>query len=813
MTHLPRIVIAAPASGQGKTTIATGLMGALRDAGHRVSGHKVGPDYIDPGYHALATGRPGRNLDPHLVGEDLIVPLLLHAAATPEVADIAVIEGVMGLYDGRLGTGGFASTAHVASLTASPVVLVVDVSGQSRSVGALVAGLASYDARVRVAGVILNRAGSARNVTEIEAAIAPTGIPVLGVVPTDPELQTPSRHLGLIPADERESAAQVVAQLGVHVAEHVDLGQILEIARSSPELADEAWRPESVVTPVSGRPVIAVAGGRAFTFRYPETEDLLRAAGAEVVSFDPLVDPCLPGHTQGIYLGGGFPEVYAAQLATNTTLLADLRQAVNDGIPTVAECAGLLYLSQTLDGAQMAGVLPFTAAMSKRLTLRYPEATSVGDNLLTRAGETVTGHEFHRTQTKPMVGKPAAWEIEGERFGFASDTLHASYLHLHWAGYPHLAQRFAAAAAEARPHQSKPRPATPAQSLPAESAPLAPLRHHGDRETGAGLLDFAVNTYPAPPPIWLQEALRGSLRDVGTYPDATPARDAVAATYGREVDEVLVTAGATEAFSLIARLRRWRRPVVIHPQFTEPPAALEAHGHKVTVVSCSPDTGFVIRPDLVPEDADLVVIGNPTNPTGVLHPAAIIESWCRPGRLVVVDEAFLDSIPGDPETLSRSTRPGLLVIRSLTKLWGIPGVRAGHVIGDPSTIAELSALASPWSVATAAIAATTACLALQALSEARQRAVELQLWRAELQAGLRRVGIEHVESRAPFVLARPGIHVRAALRAQGIAVRRGDTFPGLGPDWIRIAARPAPLTARLLNALEGVIPRQPERIC
>lgn len=812
MVALPRLVVAAPSTGQGKTTIATGLMAALRIAGHGVSGHKVGPDYIDPGYHALATGRPGRNLDPHLVGEDLIVPLLLHGAARPEVADIAVIEGVMGLYDGRLGTGGFASTAHVAALTASPVVLVVDVSGQSRSVGALVAGLASYDARVRVAGVILNRAGSARNVAEIEAAIAPTGIPVLGVVPTDPELQTPSRHLGLIPAAERESATQVVAQLGVHVAQHVDLGQILEIARSAPALLAEVWRPESVVTPVSGRPVIAVAGGRAFTFRYPETEELLRAAGAEVVSFDPLVDPHLPRHTQGIYLGGGFPEVYAAKLATNTTLLADLRQAVNDGIPTVAECAGLLYLAKTLDGAPMAGALPLTAAMSQRLTLRYPEATSAGDNLLTRAGETVTGHEFHRTQTQPVVGKSAAWEIEGDRFGFASNTMHASYLHLHWAGYPHLAQRFAAAAAGARPHQSQPRPATPAQSLPAESVPLALLRHHGDRETGAGLLDFAVNTYPAPPPIWLQETLRRSLRDVGTYPDVTPAREAVAARYGREVDEVLVTAGAAEAFSLIARLRRWRRPVVIHPQFTEPHAALAAHGHQVTVVSCTADTGFGIRPDLVPEDADLVVIGNPTNPTGVLHSAAIIESWCRPDRLVVVDEAFLDSIPGEPETLSRSIRPGLLVIRSLTKLWGIPGVRAGHVLGDPAEISELAELASPWSVATAAIAATTACLGAQALADAHQRAADLQLWRAELQGGLRRVGIEYVESRAPFVLARPGAQVRAALRARGIAVRRGDTFPGLGPEWIRIAARPEAHTERLLTALEICTQRQPERI-
>ncbi|WP_047872198.1 cobyrinate a,c-diamide synthase [Nocardiopsis sp. RV163] len=498
-------MIAAPMTGQGKTTVATGLMAALRDAGYAVSGHKVGPDYIDPGYHALATGRPGRNLDPHLVGVERVAPLLLHGARG---ADVAVIEGVMGLHDGRLGTDGFASSAHVAALTRTPVVLVVDVSRMSRSVGALVAGMAAYDPAVEVVGVILNQAGSARNVAEI---IRATHLPVLGVVHRDERLASPSRHLGLVPASERAESARVVERLGEHVARQVDLDALLAVARSAPALDARPWDPARALgTPVPGpqpegpareksapgtplggqlrarkeshaahtghephtartpgdpcerhaahtdpgphappvprRPVVAVAGGRAFTFRYAETEELLAAAGCEIVAFDPLSDTALPPGTGGVYLGGGFPEVYAGELAANRGLLAQLREAVRDGVPTVAECAGLLYLAESLDGEPMAGAVPARARMTGRLTLRYPEAVSPGDTLLTRAGERVTGHEFHRTATAPgACGDRPAWEIEGAPEGFASPTLHASYLHVHWAGHPGLAARFAEA--------------------------------------------------------------------------------------------------------------------------------------------------------------------------------------------------------------------------------------------------------------------------------------------------------------------------------------------------------------------------------
>lgn len=766
MVALPRVVVAAPSTGQGKTTVATGLMAALHSAGHTISGHKVGPDYIDPGYHALATGRPGRNLDPHLVGEERIVPLLLHGARG---ADLAVVEGVMGLHDGRLGTDGFASTAHVAALTGTPVVLVLDVARMSRTVGAIAAGVAAYDPAVRVAGVVLNRAGSERNTAEIVRSLESTGLPVLGVLPHDDRLAAPSRHLGLVPTAERAESERTIADLGEQVARHLDLDAILAVARSAPDLDATPWRPE-VEPPSDARPVVAVAGGRAFTFRYAETEELLTAAGCRVVAFDPLTDPALPAGTRGIYLGGGFPEVYAGELAANTALLRDLREAVAAGVPTVAECAGLLYLAESLDGVPMAGAVPAAAAMSERLTLRYPVVTAATDSLLLRAGEQVTGHEFHRTAIVPDQD-------------FTSPTLHASYLHLHWAGHPRLAQRFADAV-HAAEHAD-------------------PLLHHGDAEATDGLLDLAVNVFDGPRPAWLDAALHAAVDDASAYPDAAPARTSLARHHAVDPTSVLPTAGAAEAFSLVARLRPWRRPVVVHPQFTEPHAALEAAGHRVTPVLCRADDGFALDPDAVPEDADLVVVGNPTNPTGALHPAPALRKLVRDGRLVVVDEAFMDAVPGEPESLVGE--PGVLVVRSLTKHWSIPGVRAGYVVGDPAVVRDLARLQPPWSVATAAVAAMVACTSEVAAAEARERAETIAAWRSVLERGLRERGVEHVPSAGSFVLARVGAGVHAALRDRGVAVRRADTFPGLDASWVRIAVRPPATTARLLSALEGLL--------
>ena len=469
MVNVPRLVVAAPASGHGKTTVATGLMAALTARGLAVSGHKAGPDYIDPGYHALATGRPARNLDPVLCGADTIAPLFAHGATG---ADIAVVEGVMGLFDGR-GTTAEGSTAHVAQLLGAPVVLVVDASAQGRSVAALVSGFASFDPAVRLAGVVLNRVGSARHEQILRDALAGIGMPVLGALPRDDGIAAPSRHLGLVPAAERETAArQAIARLAALVTQSVDLDAVLSLARTAAPLSATPWDPASVIMGMwpmggphphdhqrrtgvggaggangGGRPVVAVAGGAAFTFCYTETMELLTAAGADVVPVDPLRDAALPPGTGALVLGGGFPEMHASDLSANEPLRADVTRLARSGAPVVAECAGLLYLARELDGLPMCGVLDATARMTPRLTLGYRDAVAAGSSVLTPAGTAVRGHEFHRTTVVP--GNPAApaWTFGGRKEGFVQGGVHASYLHLHWAGYPGLARRLVAAAA------------------------------------------------------------------------------------------------------------------------------------------------------------------------------------------------------------------------------------------------------------------------------------------------------------------------------------------------------------------------------
>ncbi|QBI55406.1 Cobyrinic acid A,C-diamide synthase [Streptomonospora litoralis] len=456
MPVIPRVVIAAPASSSGKTTVATGLMAALAARGDRVSGHKVGPDYIDPGYHALATGRPPRNLDPVLCGEERIEPLFLHGAAG---ADIAVVEGVMGLFDGAADSAGFAgpgdaaSTAHVAALLGAPVVLVVDASRSARSVAALVHGFCTYDPRVRVAGVILNRVGSDRHERLLRDALEDTGTAVLGVVRRREEVHTPSRHLGLIPAAERsEQARGAVRELGELVAASCDLDALRAVARAAPPLSAEPWEPGAALAAAPPRPGarpprVAVFGGPAFTFGYTEQEELLRAGGAEVHDLDPLHAESLPEQTGALIVGGGFPEMHAAELSANAALRGAVAELAGSGAPVAAECAGLLYLSRSLDGAPMCGVLPADAAMTGSLTLGYRSAVAVADTLLARAGTRVRGHEFHRTAVEPGLGSRPAWQWKrdgGE--GFASATISASYLHVHWAGFPAVAERFLGAA-------------------------------------------------------------------------------------------------------------------------------------------------------------------------------------------------------------------------------------------------------------------------------------------------------------------------------------------------------------------------------
>ena len=448
---MPRVVIAAPGSGHGKTSVATGLLGALRQRGLAVSPHKVGPDYIDPGYHALAAGRPGRNLDPWLVGEDQIVPMFTHGARTPAPADIAIIEGVMGLFDGASGRGDFASTAHVARLLGAPIVLVVDAAGVSSSAAALLHGFATWDQGTRIGGVIFNKVGSAHHERLLRDAAGAAGVPVLGVIRRLGQLAMPSRHLGLIPAAELGGdAAAAVGALAAIVAGGVDLEAVLRLARTADALPDTADIDAERTVVSAPPPRIAVAGGAAFTFGYAEHPELLAAAGAEVVTFDPVRDEKLPGDVHGLVIGGGFPEEHAADLSANACMRAEVAALAEAGAPVIAECAGLLYLSRSLDGHPMCGVLQVDTAMTSGLTLGYRDAVAATSSPLGPAGTRAHGHEFHRTTIRS--GGPSAnawrWTASGSAVteGFVRGRVHASYLHTHWTGLPGAAARIAAAA-------------------------------------------------------------------------------------------------------------------------------------------------------------------------------------------------------------------------------------------------------------------------------------------------------------------------------------------------------------------------------
>ncbi|MDA1361909.1 cobyrinate a,c-diamide synthase [Glycomyces luteolus] len=437
MVTVPRLVVAGTRSGSGKTTVATGLMAALRGLGLRVSGHKVGPDFIDPGYHALASGRPPRNLDAFMHGPELIAPLFAHGAAG---ADVAVIEGVMGLFDGRAGTDE-ASTAHIARLLDAPVVLVVDAASQSRSVAAEVHGFASFDPSIRIAGVVLNKVASDRHEAMLREALAPLGIPVVGVLRRSERVATPSRHLGLVPAAERRTEAlELVDTLGRKLKEGIDLEAVMRLARSAPALDADPWRPPFGLADAT-RPVVAVAGGPAFTFVYTEHRELLEAAGADVADFDPLHDEALPEGTVAAYLGGGFPEAYASELAANTGLADDLRALSASGGPIVAECGGLLYLCRSLDSEKMVGLVPADAEFTDHLTLGYRAARAASSGPLGPEDFEVRGHEFHRTVVRPRAGSRPAWDLGDHGLeGFNSGGVHASYLHTAWAAAPEMAR-------------------------------------------------------------------------------------------------------------------------------------------------------------------------------------------------------------------------------------------------------------------------------------------------------------------------------------------------------------------------------------
>lgn len=445
----PRLVIAGTSSGVGKTTVATGLMAALVERGLVVGAAKVGPDFIDPGYHALACGRPGRNLDPWLCGASAMAPL---AARAGFGADLLVVEGVMGLFDGAV-DGTPASTADVAVLLDAPVLLVVDASSMSASVTAVVRGFRDHDPRVQLAGVVLNQVGSPGHEQLLREALEPLGLPVVGCLHRDDALTWRDRHLGLVPVAERPASVErSLARLAEVVSAGFDLDAVVRIARRAPRrLAAAVDLPAP-----QGRFRLAVAAGRAFTFSYRDNLDALEAAGAELVAFDPLHDAALPEAVDGLLVGGGFPEVYGEALSANARLRHDVAVRVAAGLPTWAECGGLLWLATSLDGHPMVGALPAQARLGDRLVLGYRHATTTTASPLGAAGTRLRGHEFHHSTCTPGGD---ALELTS-RFrrgtdGFASPSLLATYLHVHGGGDPAPLAAFArvCAARAARHHR------------------------------------------------------------------------------------------------------------------------------------------------------------------------------------------------------------------------------------------------------------------------------------------------------------------------------------------------------------------------
>ncbi|NEO79471.1 cobyrinate a,c-diamide synthase [Moorena sp. SIO4G3] len=443
------LIIAGERSGVGKTTVTLALLSYLFKCNYTIQSFKVGPDYIDPMFHQRVTGRPCRNLDPVLTSEDYVKDCFYRHC---QGVDYALIEGVMGLFDGASGKNDFASTAHVARLLDVPVLLVLDCSRLSRSVAAIAYGYQSFDPRITIAGVVLNRVGSSRHLELLKDALEPLHIPVLGELQRQENITIADRHLGLIPTAE-------ITQLDALINRLADLGQScfnwehlhseLKVGHLQPVTSTNQQPVTSTnqqpVTSTNQQPAlirIAVACDRAFSFYYQDNLDSLEQLGAELVYWSPLTDTTLPADVQGMYFGGGFPEVFAEQLAENTSARESVRTAIESGMPTYAECGGLMYLGEQItdfDGKSwsMVGVLPTVTVMGKSLTLGYRQATALVDGPLLPAGATVWGHEFHRSHLTVMPSNPL-FELRGYNQrkvgveGWQVYQLHASYVHLHW---------------------------------------------------------------------------------------------------------------------------------------------------------------------------------------------------------------------------------------------------------------------------------------------------------------------------------------------------------------------------------------------
>jgi cobyrinic acid a,c-diamide synthase len=444
--NAPRFVLAAPSSGSGKTTLATGLMSAFAER-MTVQACKVGPDYIDPGYHTSATGRPSRNLDTWMIPPERVKELFLRSVVN---ADLCIIEGVMGLFDGYDGRTESGSTAEVAKLLSAPVVLVIDAGSMVRSAAAIALGFKTFDPQLNLAGVILNNVAGAAHAQWLTEAVQSVGLTVLGCVPRDQNLSVPERHLGLYMAGERTAATQKFIEAAKEVIrQNIDLSALESLARSAPEFESGV---RSLLT--SGDVRIGIARDEAFCFYYEDNFDLLREAGADLVFFSPLHDSSLPPNLSGLYLGGGYPELYAAQFMENVSMRTALKSAIESGVPTYAECGGLMslaesYFDETGIEYPMLGVLPGSTRLTGKLKMGYREVVARESSPLLGKGQTARGHEFHYSEwIRPKESNSFAYEIqsrtggESQPEGFVKNNLLASYVHLHFASNPDLARNF-----------------------------------------------------------------------------------------------------------------------------------------------------------------------------------------------------------------------------------------------------------------------------------------------------------------------------------------------------------------------------------
>ncbi|MEW6082173.1 MAG: cobyrinate a,c-diamide synthase [Bacillota bacterium] len=455
MLRAPRLVVAGTHSGVGKTTVATGLMAALSRRGHAVQGFKVGPDYIDPAFHASASGSPSRNLDPWLTGEDGVLGIF-----TSRAKEISVIEGVMGLFDGGprpeggsalAPGGGWGSTAHVAMMLKAPVLLVLDAAALARSAAAMVKGYLTFEPGLHVSGCIVNKVSGPGHIRSLKRHIeGEAGVPVVGAIPASAGLRLPERHLGLVPARETEALAEVIHHMGQVIEEHVDLEALWDLASAAPPLPRPALPQPSRFPGVR----VGVAMDQAFHFYYQDALDLLESMGAEIRLFSPLEDRSLPA-VDGIIIGGGFPEVFLEPLSANKGLMEEIVSRVKEGMPLYAECGGLMYLCREVDDLDgrsypMAGLVPARAVMTQGLAgFGYVTALLARDSILGGAGDKVRGHEFHYSRLVPLgdLGvQPylVSWGVDEEGWpeGYQFRNALCSYVHIHLLGNPRAAQRF-----------------------------------------------------------------------------------------------------------------------------------------------------------------------------------------------------------------------------------------------------------------------------------------------------------------------------------------------------------------------------------